>query len=231
MKNAGLTISAVLAIVVMMYSPQAVAATAIRVPATRVFGCSVSRDPSTSEFPVPTGAVPLSLAMADFTGDTHPDLARLELDRLDSSQAHYFIEIQLTEGGRQSLELTAPARTVFLTPMDVTGDGTLDLVVRTEGSEIPVAVFLNNGCGHFSVNQATRFASVIQGVPAGPNFCACDLRYESAAVARGPNAADPGELPRSFLHVYINSPLPTHHGAPAELFLPLRTDRAPPLTV
>src|SRR5580658_1189339 len=39
----------------------------------------------------------LGFAMADFTGDTHPDLATVELRGFDSSNAEYTIEVQLTE--------------------------------------------------------------------------------------------------------------------------------------
>ena len=42
-------------------------------------------------------------AMADFTGDTHPDLATVELNRFDSANAKYVIEIRLSEGGHQFL--------------------------------------------------------------------------------------------------------------------------------
>jgi hypothetical protein len=206
-----------------------VCAAAVNGPSVELFECSVSNDPSPPDFSVPAGAVPLGLAMADFTGDSHPDLATLELDRLDSSRAHYVIEIQLTEGGRQSLELTAPAHSLVITPMDVTGDGTLDLVVRTTGSNVPVAVFLNDGCGHFSVNESARFSTAIRDIPNGPDLSASDPRFDSAVMPRGPYAADfqvqlrcsPRDPGRSHFSAY--------DGAPARLFLPLRIDRAPPL--
>ena len=52
----------------------------------------------------PRLAPTIGLAMADFTGDTHPDLAAVALDRVDSANAHYWIEIRLTEGGGQILQ-------------------------------------------------------------------------------------------------------------------------------
>ena len=99
-------------------------------------------------YPSPTPL--LALAMADFTGDSHPDLATVGLDGVDSVNGHYSIEIRLTEGGRQSLRLTAPFGRLLITPIDLTGDGNLDLVIRTAWSQVPVAVFLNDGHGHFS---------------------------------------------------------------------------------
>jgi len=229
--KAGFKILFVLALIEMAFALRLSAAPAVNGPAVRLFACSVSSDPSPADFSVPAGAIPLGLAMADFTGDRNPDLATLELDRLDSSHAYYVIEIQLTEGGRQSLRLTAPARSLVLTPMDVTGKGRLDLVVRSVGSEVPVAVFVNDGCGHFSANESARYATATHEIPSGPDFSANHLRFESAALTRGPYAAGSQEQPRCFLHEFSSSVSFAYDGAPAELFLPLRTDRAPPAAV
>jgi hypothetical protein len=158
-------------------------------------------------------------------------MAILELNRLDSSHAYYVIKIQLTEGGRQSLNLTAPAQSLVITPMDVTGDGTLDLVVRSVGSKVPVAVFLNDGCGHFYSDQAARFATAVRELPTGPNFSSTESRLGSAAVARGPNATDSHGRLRRFRRESSSSHFSAYDGAPLELFLPLRSDRSPPPAV
>jgi hypothetical protein len=211
------------------FAPQVTAASAAKHPMVPVYPCSVSSDPSPAGFSVPAGAVPLGLAMADFTGDSHPDLATLEIDRLDSSRAYYVIEIQLTEGGRQSLKLSAPPRSLVLTPMDVTGDGTLDLVVHSVGSNVPVAVFLNDGCGHFSANEPARYAAAIQEIPSGPDYSLAHLRFDFAAVGRGSSAADSRGQPLYSRQGPRHNCFLTPDGAPAERFLPLPTDRAPPV--
>ena len=218
-----------LALIGMASAPRLWGAPPMNGPAVQVLACNVSSDPSPADFSVPAGAIPLGLAMADFTGDTHPDLATLELDRLDSSHAYYVIEIHLTEGGRQSLRLTAPARSLVLTPMDVRGDGILDLVVHSAGSRVPVAVFVNDGCGHFSANESGRYATAIHEIPGGgPDFTASRLRFESAALVRGPYAADFQGQPPCFPQEINGAHFFGHEGAPAELFLPLGTNRAPP---
>jgi hypothetical protein len=108
--------------------------------------------------------VQLSLTMADFTGDKNPDTAVIELAQASPSSAKYFVEVELTEGGRQLLSVTAPPGGLFITPRDMTGDGTLDLVIRASGSGAILAVFLNDGCGGFvradpsSVRRATDSA-------------------------------------------------------------------------
>jgi hypothetical protein len=230
--KAALKLLFALALIEMASAPRLSGAPAMNGPGIQLLACSVSSDPSPADFSVPVGAIPLGLAMADFTGDSHPDLATLELARLDSSLAYYVIEIRLTEGGRQSLRLTVPARSLELTPMDVRGDGILDLVVRSVGSRVPVAVFVNDGCGHFSANESARYATAIHEIPGGgPDFSASRLRFESAALVRGPYAADFEGQPRCFLQEINGAHFYAYDGAPAELFLPLGTNRAPPAIV
>jgi hypothetical protein len=114
---------------------------------------------ASSDFP-PAAAPTLGLTMADFTGDTHPDLATLELDRIDAAHAHYSIEIQLTEGRSQTVTLTAPFGGLTITAMDVTGDGNLDLVIHAATSRSLVAVLLNDGTGHFDNANNVAFAAL-----------------------------------------------------------------------
>lgn len=129
-------------------------------PSFPLLGCGTAVTSLQSEGSASAGAIPLGLAMADFTGDGNPDLATVELDRLNPSSAQYLIEIRLTEGGRQSLMLSAPVGDLLVTPQDVTGDGTLDLVVHTSQSSAPIAIFVNDGCGHFS--EASKSAALVQ---------------------------------------------------------------------
>ena len=114
-------------------------------------------------FSVPS-APTIGLVMADFTGDTHPDLARIELDRVDSATANYWIEIRLTEGGGQLLNLTAPFGGLLVTPRDVTGDGNLDLIVHAAKTRALVAVFVNDGNGHFHRANTTSFVKSLDDV-------------------------------------------------------------------
>ena len=220
-----------LGLIVAAFAPQVSAASTTKDPMVPVYPCSVSSDPSPADFSVPAGAVPLGLAMADFTGDSHPDLATLKIDRLDSSRAYYVIEIQLTEGGRQSLKLTAPPRSLVLTPVDVTGNGTLDLVVHSVGSNVPIAVFLNDGCGHFSANEPARYTAAIQEIPTSADYSSTHLWFDSAAVGRGSSAASPRGQPLYSRQDPRHNCFLAPDGAPAERFLPLPTDRAPPRTV
>jgi hypothetical protein len=122
----------------------------------RVFRCGNEGIGDSGLSSEPDTAVQLGVTMADFTGDTRPDRATINLARFDSHGAQYFIDVELTEGGHQSLSLSAPPVALFVTARDVTGDGTLDLVVRATSSRSIVAVFVNDGCGRFFNARTTE---------------------------------------------------------------------------
>jgi hypothetical protein len=152
--------------------------------------------------------VQLSLAMADFTGDRNPDTATVNVGRLDAHRAQYFIEVALTEGGRQLFSLSAPPGGLFISPQDVTGDGTLDLVVRAAESRAVVAVFLNDGCGRFSQPATDTQASVPRDE--GPTVQASPAPMMAAvsAVTQWPSGAETS---------YATRRQPRHHGTQAAL--------------
>lgn len=176
----------------------------------------------------PQIAPTLGLAMADFTGDTRPDLATVSLDRVDSGNAHYWIEIRLTEGGRQMLKLTAPFGGLVITTKDITGDGNLDLVVRAAGSRAVVAVFLNEGNGHF---HRARTESFTNSLPDEPYYfgLARKLIFLSAAV--GCPESHAADSRRGSFHPLLEKktlPVPARYGAPSHRFLSSTANRAPP---
>jgi hypothetical protein len=115
----------------------------------------------TSSFSPAQGVPAVGLTVADFTGDTHLDLATVDLDRIDSANAHYSIDIHLSEGRSQVLALTAPYGGIAVVAKDMTGDGNLDLVVRAARTRDFVAVYLNDGNGHFDRANRDLFSGLI----------------------------------------------------------------------
>ena len=180
-------------------------------------------------------ATPIGLsvgfAMADFTGDTHPDLATAELSRFDSGNAEYMIEVRLTEGGHQTLQLSAPFGGILVTPKDVTGDGNLDLVISSARSHAPVALFLNDGNGHFSAADTSAFAkSVRDSVPENElsteQFC-----FSATIVSPKPYAAAfRSGFTRSFREQNDSLSF-ADYDAPSRLSSPFGLNRAPPAVV
>ena len=176
----------------------------------------------------PPAAPALGLTMADFTGDTHPDLATVELEKLDASSARYWIEIRLTEGGHQILKLRAPIGGLLITPKDVTGDGNLDLIVRSAKSHTPVAVFLNDGSGHFSRADVSAFANAFRDGSPQLSFTTQD-RYFGASLAYVESHSfkcSTGTL--GYLQEEKGSTIFSNCQVASRLFLSFGANRAPP---
>jgi hypothetical protein len=179
--------------------------------------------------PAPATGLSLGFAMADFTGDTHPDLATVELSGFDSASAKYVIEIQLSEGGRQFLRLTAPFGGLLIAPKDVTGDGTLDLVVRAAKTRIPVAVFLNDGSGHFSPSaEPAAFARALPEAPSESGFTTEQFDFGATVVSSGSHMAEFQTGSARNPQGQSGSLFSTSHDGPSHSFLPFGLNRAPP---
>jgi hypothetical protein len=113
--------------------------------------------------PVVTIAPGLPFAIADFDGDLHPDLASVQLGIGDSTNTVYWIRLQLTAAGPQSIRVVAPVGGLQLLARDVNGDQAIDLVVMTAGLGEPVAVFLNDGHGGFSQADKNALSGSFSG--------------------------------------------------------------------
>ena len=182
--------------------------------------------PSSSQQPV--RGLSLGFAMADFTGDTHPDLATVELDQFDSGSARYVIEIRLTEGGHQFLGLIAPLGGLLITPMDVTGDGNLDLVVRGAKSHLPVAIFLNDGHGRFVAAQPDTFAQLLGGANSEQDFAPEHFSFSAALVSPKSHPTNGQTQALRRRQKQDAALLPVTCGAPSNSYLTFGLNRAPP---
>jgi hypothetical protein len=96
-------------------------------------------------------------AIADFDGDLRPDLAGVQVGRSDVSRTDYWIQLQLSAAGQQTILVVAPSGGLQIAARDVNGDHALDLVLTTAWLSEPVAVFLNDGHGSFSRVDPTDF--------------------------------------------------------------------------
>jgi len=99
----------------------------------------------------------LTFAIADFDGDLRPDLVSVQAGRSDYSHTDYWIQLQLTAAGRQSIQVVAGIGGLQIAARDVNGDRAVDLVLTTAFLGQPVAVFLNDGHGSFSRAEPTAF--------------------------------------------------------------------------
>lgn len=109
----------------------------------------------------------LSLAVADFDGDLRPDLAGVQIGRTDVSRTDYWVQLQLSAVGRQTILVVAPAGGLEITARDVNGDHALDLVLTTTWLKQPVAILLNDGHGRFSRVDPVAFPDAFSESTAG----------------------------------------------------------------
>src|SRR6266851_1662027 len=116
---------------------------------------AASTDPQS--WPPTSTQVTSQFAIADFDGDSRPDLATVQAGVSSSWDAHYWIAFQLSSGPRQTLGITAPTGGLQITSRDVNGDDFLDVIVTTAWANQPVAVLLNDGQGNFRASSPSAF--------------------------------------------------------------------------
>jgi hypothetical protein len=173
----------------------------------------------------------LPFAIADFDGDSRPDLARVEAGPSDFRNTEYWIQLRLSAATWESIRLVAPAGGLHLAARDVNGDEFLDLVVSTVWSDRPVAVYLNDGHGSFTEAEPAAFPGAFSDA-ATIWSSGGDLATESVAV---PSAAPAGicaggkdlrceRAPASLI-------LAAKAGFPNSPLLFLRAGRAPPFDI
>jgi len=112
--------------------------------------------PARNVAPHEAGIVP-QFAIEDFDGDNRPDIATVVEGRGGAADNHYRIRFQLSSGGSQNIDLTAPVGGLDITTRDVNGDDFADVVVTTTGTNRPVAVLLNDGAGTFTASDPSAF--------------------------------------------------------------------------
>jgi hypothetical protein len=96
-------------------------------------------------------------AIEDFDGDSKPDIAIISEGRSGLADDHYHIRFQLSSGGSQNIDLTAPVGGLDISSRDVNGDDSLDVVITTAATNRPVAVLLNDGVGNFTASDPAAF--------------------------------------------------------------------------
>ena len=99
----------------------------------------------------------LSFSVADFDGDSRPDLASVEAGSSDSARTDYWIQLQLSATGRRTFRIVAPLGGLQIASRDVNGDHAPDLVLTTAWLGQPVAILLNDGHGNFSQVEPAVF--------------------------------------------------------------------------
>ncbi len=137
---------------------------------------------------LPPGASAISprFAIADFDGDSQPDLATVEVGQITASRARYWILFKLTAGPQQFIGVTAPVGGIEIAPRDVNGDRSLDLIVTTTWLNRPVAVLLNDGHGNFTLRDPVAFPATVWSYETSLYPANIEIRDVAAVFTRLP---------------------------------------------
>lgn len=111
----------------------------------------------------------LPFSVADFDGDSRPDLASVQAGKSDSLRTDYWIQLQLSASGRQTFRIVAPLGGLQIASRDVNGDNAPDLVLTTAWLGLPVAILLNDGHGNFSQVEPAAFPKAFSESSSGWN--------------------------------------------------------------
>src|SRR5580704_10361850 len=107
------------------------------------------------------GATAAHFAIADFDGDSRPDLATVETGLIGTSHAHYWIGFRMSAGARQVIGVNGPVGGLEIASRDVNGDNFIDLVVSAAWLKSPIAVLVNDGHGNFTVRDPAAFSAAL----------------------------------------------------------------------
>jgi FG-GAP-like repeat len=179
--------------------------------------------------PAPSCGLPF--AIADFDGDSHPDLASVESGNSEFPDTQYWIQLRLSAAGWQSIQVLAPAGGLQIAARDVNGDEWVDLVVSTAWSNRPVAVYLNDGHGSFTHADPAAFPEAFS--ESKTNWSPAANQAAETAVAPVSSGAGIREAESDLLDSRSPAGLisATRAGFPISPFLLLHAGRAPPSEV
>jgi hypothetical protein len=125
--------------------------------------------------------LPSRFVIADFDGDSLPDLATVEIGEISTSRARYWIGFQMSSGSQQTIGVTAPVGGLEIEARDVNGDRTLDLIVTTKWLNRPVVVLVNDGHGKFTAADPAAFSTIVSDLER--NWAAPSFEVKSSAAA------------------------------------------------
>jgi len=121
-------------------------------------------------------------AIADFDGDSRPDLATVEIGQIGTSRARYWIGFQMSAGPQQLIGVTAPVGGLEIAIRDVNGDQNLDLILTARSLDRPVVILVNDGHGNFTMTEPTAFSAIVSNVEEARALPNSETKDAAAAV-------------------------------------------------
>jgi hypothetical protein len=168
-------------------------------------------------------------AIADFDGDSRPDLASVGVGQTNARSTRYWIAFHLSSGAGQTVGITAPTGGLQLASRDVNGDTFPDVIVTTAWTNTPVAILLNDGFGNFTTSDVTDYPSAFIRSDASWSIASDEIRDVAAILLSrsipGGRATNRGMLLPAIISA-LRAPLPDSP-SPAASASPF-IGRAPP---
>jgi hypothetical protein len=134
----------------------------------------------------PAGAA-VHFTIADFDGDSQPDIATVQTGQANSFNTRYWIGFQLSTGARSIVAVTAPAGGLRISSRDMNGDNFLDVVVTTAWADRPVTVLLNDGHGNFTPSDPAGYASLLENSETFWSGAGNEIRDAAILLLRQPS--------------------------------------------
>jgi hypothetical protein len=170
------------------------------------------------------------LAISDFDGDFHPDLASVQAGSTTSGNTNYWIQLQLSAAGPQSIRLVAPSGGLQIEARDVNGDHAVDLVLTTSSLRQPVAIFLNDGHGGFSRAPSADFPEAFSE-PLSSWASTSNLAIDALGIPpQSRTSVCPAAKPLSNVPMLADSVPPSRAGFLFDSFVVSHAGRAPPVS-
>jgi hypothetical protein len=182
-----------------------------------------------SAAPAVAPQVATHFTIADFDGDSRPDLASVHVGQSGVRNTRYWIAFRLSGGSGQTVSITAPTGGLQITSRDVNGDSFPDIVVTTEWTNKPVAILLNDGLGNFRTSSPSEFMSAFAAPETSCTSAVDEIRDATALLYSRSIPGDCRENNRSLPPTRMTGPLSSRF-CPTSVFASVSpfAGRAPP---
>jgi hypothetical protein len=103
-----------------------------------------------------------SWVLGDFDGDSQMDVVTSRAERLPGHEYSHEVSLKLSGSPSTSFTFRDHYPSVELNSLDIDGDHDRDIIIRETATSEPLAVWLNDGSGHFMQGDLERFRAVLE---------------------------------------------------------------------
>jgi hypothetical protein len=100
--------------------------------------------------------------LADLDGDSQIDVVTSRAERLAGHEYSHEVSLKLSGSPATSFTFRDRHASVQLNSRDIDGDHDRDIIIREAGTSEPLAVWLNDGSGHFLQGDLEHFRAALE---------------------------------------------------------------------